>query len=100
METPSADDNEGPTEHTWCPEVVEIMAKDGQTPADFIDSDGSDEESRIMIHDGMDIQNSDGEPFPTHDTAKIHLYATNTAKAQLVGYYLLSKSRFEAPELA
>ena len=40
------------SEYPWCPEVVEIMAKYGQTPADMIVSDDEDE---------TDIQDSKGE---------------------------------------
>ena len=41
--TPSVDDNVDPTEHPWSPEIVDIMAKYGQTPEDFIDSNDEDE---------------------------------------------------------
>src|SRR6266446_6830554 len=49
--TPSADDNVDLTEHSWCPEVVEIMAKYGQTPADLDPLVVSDDEDEIEIHD-------------------------------------------------
>jgi hypothetical protein len=52
------------------------MAKYGQTPADFIFSDDDDDEDEI------DIQDSIGERFPTHDTANAH-YATITERKQL-----------------
>ena len=47
--TPSADDNLDPTERPLCPEIVKIMAKYGQTPADLIVSDESDDEDEIDI---------------------------------------------------
>jgi hypothetical protein len=77
--TPSTDDNMDPNECQWCPEVVEIMEEYGQTPADFIVSD-NDSEGEV------DIQDSDGDYFPTHVTEFTH-YATKQ--------YLRSKSRFE-----
>ena len=63
-----------PTEHQWCPEIVDIMAKYGQKPEDFIVSDDEDE---------TDIQGSDGEQFPTNDLENTHYYATKTEKEQL-----------------
>ena len=38
-----------PTEHPLCPEIVEIMAKYGQTPADLIVNDESDDKDEIDI---------------------------------------------------
>ena len=53
--------NMDPTaEHQWCPEIVDIMAKYGQTPEDFIVRDDED---------GADIQ--DGEQFPTNDSNRV-----------------------------
>ena len=53
--------NMDPTaEHQWCPEIVDIMAKYGQTPEDFIVRDDED---------GVDIQ--DGEQFPTNDSNRV-----------------------------
>lgn len=63
---PSADDNFDPTEYRWCPEVLEIMAKYGQTPADMIVSDVDSEDG---IDSDIKDSDSDGEQFPTHDTA-------------------------------
>ena len=40
---PPADDNVDLAKHSWCPEVVEVMAKYGQTPADLVLSDDEDE---------------------------------------------------------
>ena len=54
--TPPADDNMDPSRYQWCPEMVEIMADFGQTPADMIVSDNEDE---------IDIQKDEhGELFP------------------------------------
>ena len=87
--------NMDPTaEHQWCPEIVDIMAKYGQTPEDFIVRDDED---------GADIQ--DGEQFPTNDSksqtesdnANTHYYAK---KKQKKSNYLRSKSKFEAFKLA
>ena len=76
-----------PTKHPWSLEIVDIMAKYGQTPEDFIDSDESDDEDEIGIN--MDSN------FPRHDVANTH-YTPKTAKAQLPSL----KSRFKAIELA
>ena len=75
IEAPSVNNNiMDPTEHQWCPEIVDIMAKYGQKPEDFIVSDDDDE---------TDIQGSDGEQFPTNDLENTHYYATKTEKEQL-----------------
>ena len=47
--TPSVDDNVDPTKHPWSPEIVDIMAKYGQTPEDFIDSDEFNDEDKSGI---------------------------------------------------
>ena len=78
--TPSADDNLNPTEHPLCPEIVEIMAKYGQTPADLIVSDESDDEDEIDTI--PKDSNGEHQQFPTYDTASTH-YSTKTAKSQL-----------------
>ena len=64
---PPADDNVDLAEHSWCPEVLEVMAKHGQTPADLVVSDDEDE---------IEIQAPAGECFSTHDAEKTHQYAT------------------------
>jgi hypothetical protein len=81
--TPSTDDNKDPNEYQWCPEVVELMEEYGQAPADFIVTD-NDSEGEV------DIQDSDGDYFPTHVTENTH-YATKQYRKN----YLYSKSRFE-----
>ena len=69
--------NMDPTaEHQWCPEIVDIMAKYGQTPEDFIVRDDED---------GADIQ--DGKQFPTNDSNRVghantHYYATKKTEIE------------------
>jgi hypothetical protein len=68
--TPSADDNADhhptvPTENSWCPEIVEILAKYGQTPADI------QEDQDMIVSDDEDEnatkkpQAEEGELFAT-----------------------------------
>ena len=55
------------------------MAKYGQTPADLIVNDESDDKDEIDIPKDS---NREHWQFPTYDTASTH-YSTKTAKAQL-----------------
>lgn len=89
----SADDNMDPSSHPTelCPEIVEIMARYGQAPADLTVSDDED------IEEENGIQYSDGEQFPTNNTANTH-YESMPQKQQKCNYFR-SKSRSEVQAL-
>ena len=88
------------TEHTWCPEIVDIMAKFGQTPADMIVSDDEDSDT------GEKDSDASGEQFPTHDAKT--LTDTKTApkvplpslKIRIRGYQAGASKKSSSSELS